>query len=107
MSDQILSKKALQALVEYLQDHESSIADGENDFGELREIYEELFHKKPEGLKNMLDQKELKAGDVIIRLRPQKDLPTIKSKKALASSFKETQHFFEINDRNKTFIAGY
>ena len=46
----VISRKSMQSLAKYLQDHESSIADGENDFGELKEIYEELFHRKANGL---------------------------------------------------------
>lgn len=48
MPNQILSDKALQALIEYLQYHDEDIADGINDFGELREVYEELCVEKRE-----------------------------------------------------------
>ena len=43
----LIKNKYVNSLLEYLQNHESDIAYGINDFGDLKELFVELFNREP------------------------------------------------------------
>lgn len=48
-----ISEKSFQKLKLYLKDHSQDIADGENDFGILQEVYKELCDKNRKKVTNI------------------------------------------------------
>lgn len=43
-----ISEKAMRSLIEYLEAHDEDIANEENDFGDLKEVYQELCERNKE-----------------------------------------------------------
>lgn len=43
----LIKNKSANTLLEYLQNHESDIAHGINDFGDLKDLFVELFNREP------------------------------------------------------------